>query len=67
MQKIGKYKMEIIAAHNGAEVIHIKSTEYVHTKYDKIMSDWRNQERIKRQKAKKSKSKIINIFRKIPA
>ena len=59
--------MEIITAHNGAEVIHIISTEYVHTNYHKIMSDWRNQERIKRQKAKKSKSKIINIFRKIAA
>lgn len=36
----GKYSMESIIAHNGTEIISIRSTEYVHTTGAKIIADW---------------------------
>ena len=36
-----RYNIENILAHNGAEIVSIRSTEYVHTSGSKIISDWR--------------------------
>lgn len=36
-----RYNIENILAHNGTEIISIRSTEYVHTTGAKIISDWR--------------------------
>ena len=40
----GKFTLNIITAHNGVEVISLTPTEYVHTKFDDIMADWRRQQ-----------------------
>ena len=37
----GKYNVKSIIAHNGTEIISIRSTEYVHTTGAKIIADWR--------------------------
>lgn len=36
-----RYNIENILAHNGTEVVSVRSTEYVHTAGAKIISDWR--------------------------
>ena len=36
-----RYNIESILAHNGTEIISIRSAEYVHTTGAKIISDWR--------------------------
>jgi hypothetical protein len=58
-----KCNIEIVTAHNGAEVIILRKTEYIHTKLDDIRSDWREQERKRREI--NNKSKIIDLFDKI--
>ena len=50
-----KCNIEIVIAHNGAEVIIIRHTEYIHTELDDIMSDWREQERKRRELNNNSK------------
>ena len=37
----GKYNVKSIIAHNGTEIISIRSTEYVHTTGARIIADWR--------------------------
>ena len=37
----GKYNVKSIIAHNGTEIISIRSTEYVYTTGARIISDWR--------------------------
>lgn len=53
-----KYAMEVIIAHNGAEVISVKNTSYAYTECDKVMAAWREQE-YKRKRVGKAK----RIFR----
>ena len=36
-----RYNIENILAHNGAEIISIRSAEYVHTTGARIIADWR--------------------------
>ena len=36
-----RYNIENILAHNGAEIISIRSAEYVHTIGARIIADWR--------------------------
>ena len=36
-----RYNIENILAHNGAEIVSVRSTEYVHTAGAQIISDWR--------------------------
>lgn len=36
-----RYNIESILAHNGTEIISIRSTGYVHTTGAKIIADWR--------------------------
>ena len=47
-----KYKLNIITASNGVEVISLIPAEYVHTVFDDIIADWRRQhaEEIKKQR-----------------
>ena len=52
-----KIQMEVVTAHNGAEVIIFHRTDYVHTEFDKIRSEWREQE------MKKNKKKITLLQR----
>ena len=37
----GKYNVKSIIAHNGTEIVSIRSTEYVHTTGARIIADWR--------------------------
>lgn len=39
-----KYKMEIIQAHNGAEIISLTKNEYRWTEFDSIMQAYREQQ-----------------------
>ena len=50
--------MEVIIAHNGAEVISVKNTSYAYTQSDKVIAPWREQE-YKRKRVGKAK----RIFR----
>lgn len=36
-----RYNIENILAHNGTEVVSVRSTEYVHSTGAKIIADWR--------------------------
>lgn len=36
-----RYNIENILAHNGAEIVSIRSTEYIHSTGAQIISDWR--------------------------
>ena len=40
----GRYTLNIITAYNGVEVISLTPTEYIHTKFDDIIADWRKQQ-----------------------
>ena len=52
---MGKYTMEIITAHNGAEVISIRPTQYIRTELDEIKDAYKEQVRkIKQQHQRKS-------------
>ena len=57
-----KIQMEVITAHNGAEVIIFHRTEYVHTEFDRIRSEWREQE-LQKQKQPKIKTLLQRIKR----
>ena len=52
--------MEIITAHNGMEIVSIRSTEYIRTEFDEIRDAWREQ-----QKQNKQKANNINLFKKL--
>lgn len=41
---MSKYKLNIITAHNGVEVLSLTPTTYVHTIFDDIIADWRRQQ-----------------------
>ena len=51
---MNRYIMEIITAHNGMEIVSIRSTEYIRTEFDEIRDAWREQQR-------KQKRKVNNI------
>ena len=51
---MSKYTLEIITAHNGIEVISVKSTEYIRTEFDEIRDAWKEQQ-------KQNKRKVNNI------
>ena len=40
----GRFTLNIITAHNGVEVLSLTPNEYVHTKFDDIVADWRKQQ-----------------------
>ena len=48
---MSRYIMEIITAHNGMEIISIRSTEYIRTEFDEIRDAWREQQKQNKQKA----------------
>ena len=52
--------MEIITAHNGMEIVSIRSTEYIRTEFDEIRDAWREQ-----QRKQKRKVNNINLIKKI--
>lgn len=52
--------MEIITAHNGMEIVSIRSTEYIRTEFDEIRDAWRKQ-----QKQNKQKANNINLLKRI--
>ena len=52
--------MEIITAHNGMEIVSIRSTEYIRTEFDEIRDAWREQQRKQKRKANN-----INLIKKI--
>lgn len=56
---MSKYTLEIITAHNGIEVISVKSTEYIRTEFDEIRDAWREQQK------QKPKANNINLIKKI--
>lgn len=58
-----KCNIEIVVAHNGVEVIIARNTEYIHTELDDIISDWREQERQRRELS--NNSKITYLLNKI--
>ena len=57
---MSKYTLEIITAHNGMEIVSIRSTEYIRTEFDEIRDAWREQ-----QKKQKRKANNINLIKKI--
>lgn len=57
---MSKYTLEIITAHNGTEIVSVKSTEYIRTEFDEIRDAWREQ-----QKQNKQKSNNINLLKRI--
>lgn len=61
---MSKYQVELITAHNGAEVLITTNTAYFHTEFDDIISAWREQERKRRtqDRSNGNKSKIYKII-----
>ena len=60
-----KYKLNIIMAHNGVEVISLTPTEYIHTIYDDIIADWRRQRAIEIKKQREEELSLKGKFKKI--
>lgn len=58
----GKFTLNIITAHNGVEVLSLTPTEYVHTKFDDIMADWRRQQIREAKKQREEDLTIKGIF-----
>lgn len=58
---MSKYTLEIITAHNGTEILSIRSTEYIRTEFDEIRDAWREQQR----KRNKPKANNINLLKRI--
>ena len=60
-----KYTLEIITAHNGTEVLSIRSTEYIRTEFDEIRDAWREQQKQLKHKAKANNAnwlkRLLNI------
>lgn len=56
-----KYNVSLVTAHNGVEVLVVENTSYVHTIYDDIMADWREQNR--RKNGTKKKWKFLHIVK----
>ena len=66
------YSVENILAHNGAEIVSIRSTEYIHTAGAKIIADWRENgieyqppskaKRILSALLEKAEDKVIDIL-----
>ena len=57
---MSRYIMEIITAHNGMEIVSIRSAEYIRTEFDEIRDAWREQQRKQKRKANN-----INLIKKI--
>lgn len=64
---MSKYQVELITAHNGAEVLIATNTAYFHTEFDDIISAWREQKRKQRIKDNSNgiKSKISKTLKTI--
>ena len=60
-----KYKLNIITAHNGVEVISLTPTEYIHTKFDDIIADWRRQRAKELKKQREEELSFKGKLRKI--
>lgn len=61
---MSKYQVELITAHNGAEVLIATNTAYFHTEFDDVISAWKEQERKQKMQNDSNgiKSKIFKII-----
>ena len=62
---MGKYKLSIITAHNGTEVLSLVPTTYVHTIFDDIIADWRRQQIRESRQQREEETSLKNIMRKL--
>ena len=60
-----KYTLNVITAYNGVEVISLTPSEYVHTKFDDIVADWRRQQIEENMKRRKEEVSVKGIFRRV--
>lgn len=61
---MSKYKLNIITAHNGVEVLSLTPTTYVHTIYDDIIADWRRQQIQESKKRREEQVSLKHMFKK---
>jgi hypothetical protein len=61
----GKFTLNIITAYNGVEVISLTPSEYVHTKFDDIIADWRRQQLRESRRRREEELTFKGIIRKI--
>lgn len=62
---MSKYKLNIITAYNGVEVISLTPTTYVHTVFDDIIADWRRQQLAESKKQREEELTIKGMIRKV--
>lgn len=62
-KKYEKFSVETVVAHNGVEVVVIRSEAYERTEFDEIMADCKCQEEEReRERRRTEKIKLINLF-----